>query len=481
MKKMKTLASLVLAIVLAFALTIPAFADEPTGSITVTKPNDEDTTATYKVYEVFSLTRAANATNEKGYAYTASTAIKNLIESSSVNGYFTFGAIAGDADNWTVTPSATYDAEAAKSFAAFLASNVSSLGQPVKTVSVTDTSATVDNLEYGYYFIDSTVGTLCMLSSSTPNVAVTDKNDVPTIDKTVNVEDQDRIGSSVEYTIPIQVKEGAKDYILFDVMSDGLTYNEDLSIGLASSKEGTVTKYEGTDAYTRLDEETHTNGTEIFRIKFNDSFLTEHVDQWIIVTYSATINEKAVEVNGNTATLKYGNGHDISTSTKSEQPNVNLYRFEINKVNGDDNNAPLSGAKFKLFTAATGGEQIYVTENTDINKPYNYIVSNTPTDTLIEVDSNGEATIFGLSGNSIYYLEETEAPQGFNKLKDRQPVTFETANLVDTSAVQVVNNTGAVLPSTGGMGTTLFYTVGGLLVVCSAILFVTKKRMSNMA
>ena len=93
-------------------------------------------------------------------------------------------------------------------------------------------------------------------------------------------------------------------------------------------------------------------------------------------------------------------------------------------------------------------------------------------------------------GNGTYYLEETEAPSGYNKLTQRVAVKFTDGQLqtvgsdgqfANSSNVSVVNQTGAELPETGGMGTTLFYTVGGLLVVCSAILFVTKKRMSNMA
>lgn len=473
MKNLKKLASVALALVMTMALMVPAFAAEPTGSITVTKPDGVDEKATYKVYEVFSLTRATGATETSGYAYTATTAIKDLILGASddytaVANYFTFTRV-GSTDVWNVAPAESYNDAAAKNFSKFLAAHVTSLGDPVKTVEVAGdaTSETIEGLEYGYYFVDSTVGTLCMLSSSTPDVTITDKNTQPTIDKTITMEDQDRIGTDVEYTIEVEVKEGAKDYIVSDVMSNGLTYKNDLSV-----------KCNGTDvAYTPQTTMTAPEGkTEIFRIAIDNNFLAANAGKKIVITYSATINSNAVAVNGNTATLDYGNGHQVDTSTKSEQPDAKLWSFELNKVNGDADNAPLDGAKFKLYDAAENGNEIKVAVSTNSDYDYDYVVT---TGEGVEIEA-GSVKIFGL-GNGTYYLEETEAPQGFNKLTERKAFTINNANLevATDSAVVVENNSGAVLPSTGGMGTTIFYVVGGVLLVGSAILFVTKKRMGE--
>ncbi len=486
MKKMKTLASLALAIVLAFALTIPVFATNQTGTITIEKPEGVDENLTYTVYQVFSMTRAENATDTTGYSYTATSAMKQLIEGAAgdyadVAEYFTFGAIAGDTANFTVTPTDTYKTEAAaKIFSQFLKANKDSLTSLTSVSFTADDAAdtkTTSAIAYGYYFVDSTVGTLCMLDSFSPNVTIADKNAQPSGEKTVTVPENAKIGTDVTYHIWVEIKDGATDYVVTDTMSAGLTFKNDIAIGLADTKNGATTTQTNAATY----EDQAVTGSETFKIKFLNSFLTNNVGKWIDIQYTATINNNALTVNGNTATLNYGNGHSVTFDSVT----FDLYSFNLIKT--DSTNTQLSGAKFKLYDAETGGNEIkVVAHEKTAEQPWDYAVTTDKTGVEIEV---GNKVVFGL-GNGTYYLEETEAPSGYNKLTQRVAVKFTDGQLqtvgsdgqfANSSNVSVVNQTGAELPETGGMGTTLFYTVGGLLVVCSAILFVTKKRMSNMA
>ena len=95
------------------------------------------------------------------------------------------------------------------------------------------------------------------------------------------------------------------------------------------------------------------------------------------------------------------------------------------------------------------------------------------------MNSEGKATVDGLAGKN-YWLEETKAPNGYNMLTERQVVTFndnDTPATDDFAAVTVENHAGSELPSTGGMGTTVIYIVGGVLVAGAAVLLVTRRRM----
>ena len=148
--------------------------------------------------------------------------------------------------------------------------------------------------------------------------------------------------------------------------------------------------------------------------------------------------------------------------------NVQKYKESVADAN------KLTGAKFKLYDAATDGNEIPVVKVSD--GVYRVAVAG---ETGVEIEA-GAAQIFGLD-EKTYYLEETVAPAGYNILTERVAVAIvaDTVNAdgILNSKINVINNAGALLPSTGGMGTTLFYVIGGLLVVCAAVLLVTRKRM----
>ena len=175
------------------------------------------------------------------------------------------------------------------------------------------------------------------------------------------------------------------------------------------------------------------------------------------MTYTATVNENATTTETNEAKI------EDSSSTVT----VKTTEFTLNKTDGTN---PLAGAKFKLYVldgaAETGYKEIPVVKNAD--GTYRPAVG---TETGVEIEA-GTATVKGLDPELTYYVKETEAPAGY--------VMIEDYKVVANGEVTVVNVKGDELPETGGMGTTLFYTLGGMMVAAAAVLLVTKKRMSAM-
>ena len=203
----------------------------------------------------------------------------------------------------------------------------------------------------------------------------------------------------------------------------------------------------------------------------------------VVVSYSAVVNTNAViggTGNKNETKLDYGDEHFTESNTVTY-----TYRFELVKTN--ENSTILPDAEFKLYDAATGGNRIYVVEEA----PGVYYVTQTANETVIKA---GTAVIRGLA-NGTYYLEETRNPDGYTKLLARQAFTINNANIdakyetttvgneqvreYDEGGVRVINTKGNLLPSTGGIGTTLFVVVGTGMVLLFGLLLVTKYRMTK--
>ena len=282
-----------------------------------------------------------------------------------------------------------------------------------------------------------------------------------------------KIGDTVNYKVTIKVAKGSSGYELTDTMSDGLTFNSSSLKVTANGADATASS-----DYT-LDSTEHG-----FKLVFKDSYignLAENAE--ITVTYNATLNEKAAvgdTGNGNTnsAALTYGNNKSVTNTTTTR-----TYEFDLLKVDGADHKL-LNGAEFKLYDAENGGSVIKV-----VPVAGGYRVANgDETGAVDTIKVNGKVHISGLD-KTTYWLEETKAPDGYNKLTERKPVNLTNGsnNTTLTSdtwseadhGVAVENNAGAILPGTGGMGTTLFYVIGGGLMVAAVVLLITKKRMEH--
>lgn len=495
MKYTKKLLSLVLVLVLALALAVPGMA----AKITVTNPAVGQT---YTAYKIFDVTKAAGANEDSGYAYTINSNSNKWW--SDILLYMGGGETPVTADpgtgiytgeNITLTPTTTAnvynvsgeDLDAAD-FAAFLSQHTEG-----KDVAATNTGKQAmedgkpavnedgtkkgEALELsvtdpGYYFVDSTMGALCVLNTAADEIDITEKNDEPTIDKTVtNTGDkQPSIGDTVNYKIVVTAGGKAETtYVVHDTMSSGLTLDPDSFVIKVNDLDVVESNYTiNTDP---ADECT-------FDITFNETY-TASLDQGtqIVITYSATLNEDAVVgVDGNTneASLKYGN-----SSTTTEKTTNYVYKFDLVKT--DESKNVITGAKFELYGSEKGSDKIEVIYDDEL-QAYRPTVEGE----IAEKIEAGNVTIAGL-GNGTYWLEETDAPAGYNILDKRQSITINSAdntasvleNIYQSGGVQVVNQSGGLLPETGGMGTTIFYTLGGVLVVGAAILLVTKKRVHD--
>ena len=340
---------------------------------------------------------------------------------------------------------------------------------PTMTKKATSTSVVFDNLDLGYYLVDSSVGALLHLTTTNPTATVNEKNTLnPNVDKNVlenstgvygKVND-DMIGSTISYKTTITTGAGYGNYVLYDVMDKGLTFNVN----------SVVVKI-GDDVVEANNYVVKTNVTDYtFVIEFNDEFILKQPKNTNIdVYYTATLNKDAtIEGDGNIneTFLKYGN----NITTDKKKTITYTYAFEIIKTNKEG--VELTGAEFILLDKL--GNEIKVILKDEETKTYRIATGN-------EIGVNikvGKATIEGLDKDS-YKLKEVVSPEGYNKLTS--PVEFsvngKTNDTIERTRVNVINYTGSELPETGGIGTKLFITSGLSLVLICGLVLVTKLRL----
>lgn len=345
-----------------------------------------------------------------------------------------------------------------------------------------------DNLPLGYYLVDSSVGALCGLDTTNSEVTIHEKNGTPTVEKKVKEDSKDTfessntadIGQTLEFKTTITAQAGAQNYVLHDKMDAGLTFTGTVSVSLKKNDTKPEQILENNKDYVLKTSDLGEICT--FHIEFTKDLCDSlSAGDQIIVSYSAILNENAVVGNAgnkNDTWLKYGNGTDTahsSTTTKT-------YEIPVFKYTG--NNKPLAGAKFTLSKNSNGSDPIELIKVNDETKDLTYRVAKTgekPAATEITTPSKGEFVIQGLDADT-YYLTEIEAPKGYNKLAAPIEVVIDGEGNVKLNKTEVVatvkveNKTGTLLPSTGGMGTTIIYMAGAILVIASGIVLVSKKK-----
>ena len=476
----------VVALVMAIAMIPATFAHaDPTtetGSITI---NDAVVGQTYTVYQILDL-ESYNASSN-AYSYKATTAWSTFINSDSIKKTY----VEVDAQGyvtWKDGADAAAFAKAAQKYAK--ENSIENQG----SVTATTTTVSFTGLDLGYYLVDTTLGTLCSLDTTNPDVVMEEKNEAPTNVKTVEedsveedsveegssvetygVKNDANIGQTVNFRSTITAQAGAENYVLHDTMSSGLTYTGVTGItlnGIAVDASNYTVTAPATDGHT-------------FDITFTQKFCdTLKANDQIVISYTATLNENAViagDGNPNTSKLSYGDGSvtpDSQTTTYTWD--VDVFKYTKN----GEAEAALAGATFTLSMSNTGANPIaLISEDNNVYRVAK--TGETGTVTAITTDATGKFTIKGLDADT-YYLTETAAPAGYNKLAG--PVTIAigedgVVNATDdnpngVTEVKVLNQSGTELPSTGGMGTTVFYVVGGILVVGAVVLLVARKRMA---
>ena len=476
MKTTKRIATVLLALVMVLSLSVCAFADSGknsnNGEITI---NNAVVGYDYTIYQILALESYNTASG--AYAYKATDAWASFVNSDAVKGVY-LNVDGQGYVTWKQGASESDFAALAKEHAKTLVSNQGS---------VTATSATVkfSNLNLGYYLVDSSLGALCSLDTTNPTVTIMEKNGEPTIDKQVqedsNGEWGDKndasIGDTVNFKATINVIDGQpKNYVMHDTMSTGLTFQRDsvkVTVnGTASTNYNLI--YPATDGHT-----------------FDISFSDVKPNDVIVVEYSAILNDDAVispNANTNKVKLTYTDTNNVEKETEEDKTETFTFKFDIIKT--DSSLKVLNGAKFELYDAEVNGNKIaLVKESEGVYRVATAAEKNADNFTSAVIEA-GKVTVKGLDSGT-YYLEEIEAPDGYNKLAGRVAVKIEGANLTTTmtgdtwadgnGGVQITNNTGAELPSTGGIGTTIFYVVGGILVVGAAVVLTTRKRMEKNA
>ena len=469
-KTFKKLFAALLAAALVLAMAVPAFAvtNATKGSITIDGTVSGETYTIYRMFKLDSYNAESNT-----YSYTVESAWEGFFKTGAGGNYITL-----DGQNhptWTAADENDSTTVAAFAKAALDWAKVKGITGTAETA--TGNTVTFSDLDLGYYLVDSSLGALCGLNTTNPNATIKEKNEKPEIKKEVQTSNGDwsnennaKIGDTVEYKVEIKVADGAQKYTVTDTMSKGLTFNStSLKVAVGSTFATADTDYTLTPTK---------NGFTLELPETYVSTLTKGTT--IIVTYNATLNKDAViDGDGNTNEVKLGYGNH--QNTVPSKVTTKSYQFDLVKVDGTTNKL-LDGAEFEL---ADGETKLSFVK--DANGNYRVATTGEKDATTTITVKNGKVNIYGLAGKT-YTLIETKAPGGYNKL-----VTPETVNLTDGSkasatiesktyvdgGVVVKNNAGTVLPSTGGMGTTLFYVIGGGLMVAAVVLLVTKKRMEH--
>lgn len=471
---------LVLALAMVMGLATTAFAEKNEG--TTTKPGSITITnalkgETYNAYQILYL--ESYDAEKKIYAYKANSAWEDWLRTQDA--YVSFDA--QGYVTWVKDASAADFAKAAKG----------QLSGKTVAGSVTPTAdgpATISNLQLGYYLVDSTVGALCELNTTKPDVKIADKNERPTIEKKVQEDSDEKwgdvndadIGQTVNFKSTVSAKPGARNYVVHDKMDSHLKFDSVTSI-TAGSK--TLTEGAGND-YTVVTSGLNDDCT--FHIVFTETYLNSiTADTNIVINYTAKLTSEAVAGTGyvNETWLDYGDNqhteHDTTTTYTWKLPIYKYYK------NGEAKKA-LAGAEFILYKGSDESNREYAQVTN--GKLTGWTKEKTEATKLVSGD-DGMIAVEGLDADT-YYLEETKAPGGYNKLAGpvkveiSHTVSVEGADMTHTlkqdttnvERVEIENKSGTELPSTGGIGTTIFYVLGSILVIGAVVLLIAKKRMS---
>ena len=528
MKKMKRLAALFLAVVMVMAMGMTAMA-APTIKVSNTVEN-----ATYKLYKIFDVTKAEDADATNGYNYSIPT--DSVI--ATAPGFTDIFDVKGESTKYVTLISGKNATDIANLLNGL---GEEYLGTPVATETATSGNRTIEFKNVttdGYYYVRSTdanMNAVAMLDTAiTGNqpLTITAKNDLPSWGdggKTVDGEKTYNIGETIHYTLSY---ENALNYANGKLI-------ESYTIKDTPVKATDIEIQKNTINITVGDVAVVTNGSPVvadnvtglgadidvkagFEIglkwgKIADDNLTDEfiygsdVPKIITVTYDAIVLPTATTGNTgieNKATVTYKTA-DGDGTPQEETETVYTGQITIDKYKTGEEATKLK-ATFVIATDADATNYLVYNANaaegtskysttTDIKAATKYITGE-------KAEGDPEGAVYGLLGgvsiNGLkagkYYLKEIEAPEGYNLLEapilvelseskavvdaEGNPTTDPEGNAVVevymTDTAKVANSTGTILPSTGGIGTTIFYVVGGILVLGAAVLLITKKRMS---
>lgn len=519
MKRMKKIMALMLAAIMMMAMSVTAFAAEgATGTCTLTVNVKSTTPAqdlkgqTINLYKLFDVTESKSG-ETTNYAYTVNTetgykdAIKSALGTSftgTTDEEYAAAVLALKGTEGAVQKFANaFTADA-------LTKNLSATATSGKITEENKTSYTFNNLADGYYLVYVTGGkeiqsSLVTVDADTTKVDL--KTEAPSIEKKADKETVS-IGQVVKYTvtgsIPDTTGYDKYQYIIHDELSKGLDFVNDaagtaLGTGVTTVNVKVAFGKGVTDAGTAP--ATATLDTE------NNRKMSLDLSEWVranqtnkgkefTVTYYAKVNKNAVVTEKNKAQLEYGNKPGETTTTTPSEAKTPTYPVDILKVKKGANEV-LADAHFTLYASTTEGtidesKPIKVTKEAD--GKYSYAADQNAadaTDDMVTVANKIEGQGYNLHINGLaagtYYLKETKAPEGYNKLTSPIKVTItktgdeewtvsKDGTVEDDKIIDIENSTGSILPSTGGRGAIAFAVIAALLVFGVAVSFIRDKR-----
>ena len=504
MKRMKKIMALMLAAIMMMAMSVTAFAAEGaagTHTLTVnvksTTPAQDLKGQTINLYKLFDVTESKSG-ETTNYAYTVNNtykaALASVLNISETSKDEEFAKAVAD-------KTATIQ-QFANDFTAKALTDNLGVTKTSDKITESKTSYEFTGLDAGYYLVYVTGGkeiqsSLVTVDETTTTVNL--KTEAPSITKTADKETAE-IGKVVTYTVTGVIPDttGYAEYVykIHDELSTGLDFVNDAN-GTALGTDATTVKV--TVAFKNATDAS-TAPTEATLDPTNNKKMSLDLSTWVkanqtnkgkefTVTYYAKVNKDAVVTNNNKASLEYGNQPGDTTTTTPSEAKTNTYPLDIKKINKNTNGL-LAGAKFSLYRseddAKNGEHAITVTGSNG-----SYVVD--PTSTTTEFESVEEITGAGYNlrvnglAEGTYYLVETKAPEGFNKLTDPIKVTItkngdaewtvkKNDSLENDKIIDVENSTGSLLPSTGGRGAIAFAVIAAVLVFGVAVSFIRDKR-----
>lgn len=370
-----------------------------------------------------------------------------------------------------------------------------------KATSSTGDPLTISGLPLGYYFVWDNQGALASINTTTPNVTISDKNVPSKPDKTVkdgeNYVDHiasTMIGQTLNYQVKFTIQPGLTKLTVTDAPNTGMVFVAG-SLSVSTNANLTVKYLDKDDK--EIDEVNAQNQESVRKIviDYAQSYLDSiKTPTEVTITYQAMITKDALTLNTTSNKVTVDDGHH--SDTDEDTVNVffgaqNIFKFEVK----EGTNSALATAKFNLMS---GTKAMTFLQDPTTKEYYPVAADTTGASTDLVSGEDGYIKIKGLPVGE-YVLKEIQAPDGYNlaveswdikvaETRNEQneltgvitttKVTNATGNAT-TSEIQVENKKGSTLPSTGGMGTTMIYIAGAILMVGAAIIFVTNKRMKH--